>query len=214
MQNLMFDIDGTLVNSFGFDEACYVASVEEVLGITIETDWHNYPHVTDSGILRETKRRFNVSVALEDLESQVKPIFIKKVAQHLHQNGLAEIPGASEFLRLVVSDSHTSVAIATGGWRETAELKLDAAGIDFGSISIASSNDHHSRIEIMKSAAQSFGQTRSETRPTYFGDAVWDRLACESLDYNFILVGDRTSHVNNIKDFSDTALVYEMLASP
>ena len=28
----IFDIDGTLVDSFGFDDACYISAIREVLG--------------------------------------------------------------------------------------------------------------------------------------------------------------------------------------
>ena len=53
MHLVMFDIDGTLVHSYDFDEECYVEAVEEVLGCAVNSDWSKYQHVTDSGILDE-----------------------------------------------------------------------------------------------------------------------------------------------------------------
>ena len=39
----IFDIDGTLVESFGFDDACYISAIREVLGeVHIHDDWSKY----------------------------------------------------------------------------------------------------------------------------------------------------------------------------
>jgi len=82
-----------------------------------------------------------------------------------------------------VRDS-VSLSIATGGWEETALLKLQSAGIDVSGIPIASSNDHYARIEIMKMARVK--ASACESFPvTYFGDAAWDQKACRELGYNF-----------------------------
>lgn len=53
MNLVMFDIDGTLVESYDFDASCFVQAVQNVLDICIDTDWSKYVHVTDSGILDE-----------------------------------------------------------------------------------------------------------------------------------------------------------------
>ena len=50
----IFDIDGTLVDSFGFDDACYISAIREVLGeVYIHNDWSKYKNVTDTGSLRQ-----------------------------------------------------------------------------------------------------------------------------------------------------------------
>ena len=38
---------------------------------------------------------------------------------------------------------------------------------------------------------------------TYFGDGEWDKMACQELGFNFVLVGERTYHHQNIMDFSN-----------
>lgn len=49
----IFDIDGTLVESSGFEDELYVAAVRDVLGdVCIRESWSTYRHVTDTGILR------------------------------------------------------------------------------------------------------------------------------------------------------------------
>ncbi len=49
----MFDIDGTLVDSVGFDSRYYADAVRSVLNVEIDDTWRPYKHVTDSGILEE-----------------------------------------------------------------------------------------------------------------------------------------------------------------
>ena len=55
---------------------------------------------------------------------------------------------------------HVAISFATGGWYESAILKLESAGIKISNIPIASANDHHSRIEIMKIAEKTTKKSR------------------------------------------------------
>lgn len=70
---VIFDIDGTLVNSGAFEGRSYVAAVRDVLGnVSIRPDW-SYEHVTDSGILRQICDENGV--AAEQCEQQVRTRF-------------------------------------------------------------------------------------------------------------------------------------------
>ncbi len=105
--------------------------------------------------------------------------------------------------------SNVIVSIATGGWYESAALKLRSAGIEINSIPIASSNDHISRVEIMKCAAsKAIGQNVYPC--TYFGDGSWDKKACAQLGFNFVLVGNKIKHHQHIASFQpfDQALAW------
>lgn len=54
MKLVMFDIDGTLTQTFAIDAECYVRALTEVSGFeAISTDWASYQHTTNSGILSE-----------------------------------------------------------------------------------------------------------------------------------------------------------------
>src|SRR5579862_9125421 len=52
---VIFDIDGTLIDSNDFDSRFYASAVRHVLGkdVMIRPGWIDYRHVTDSGILQE-----------------------------------------------------------------------------------------------------------------------------------------------------------------
>ncbi|AEF54138.1 Haloacid dehalogenase domain protein hydrolase [Marinomonas posidonica IVIA-Po-181] len=208
MHHVMFDIDGTLVESYDLDSELFCDSVKEVTGIALDADWGRYHHVTDSGILQEVFE-MNGIPNKEETEAKIKRIFIAKLEHSIASQPIQEIPGAESFLSLLKSMSNVIISIATGGWYESAVLKLNSAGIDIDSLIISSSNDHISRTEIMKHAASK--ATRGKNYPcTYFGDGIWDKKACEQLGFNFVLVGNKVKHNQNITSFksSNKALAY------
>lgn len=193
LKHVMFDIDGTLIESYDLDTKLFSESVYDVTGISIDTNWGRYRNVTDSGILEEFFETNRIIASKVETENEIKRIFLKKLKRHVEIQPIREIVGAKDFLVMLQSMSNIQVSIATGGWYESAILKLSSATIDVGSIPIASSNDHVSRIEIMRLAARK-GTSRDTSSYTYFGDGPWDKAACELLGFNFVLVGNRISH--------------------
>ena len=202
MHHVMFDIDGTLVESYELDSECFINAVKDVTGIGIDSNWSKYQHVTDSGILSEIIGLNNISNA-QEVHDEVKKVFIKQLEQSIKENAFHQVPGASSFVSLLNSMSNVMVSFATGGWYESAVLKLKSAGIDFSQMPFASSNDHISRIEIMKIAAARANAGKSSSC-TYFGDGSWDKEACQQLGFNFVLVGNKLEHKPSFRDFKST----------
>ncbi len=204
MPHVMFDVDGTLVMSDEFDGNCYLEAVREVLGHDLDTDWTKYTYVSDAGILDQHISECGLHTSRENIHTDVKEAFVDKIANHLKNNPVQPVPGASRFIRELRRMEHVSVSIATGGWLETALMKLESADIDVVGIPIASSNSHFSRTEIMKIAQEkAVGNNRIPC--TYFGDGEWDKKACEELGFNFVLVGEKTFHHQNILDFNNAS---------
>jgi hypothetical protein len=204
----MFDIDGTLVESYDLDSELFRMSVKEVTGIALGSDWGKYLHVTDSGILQEVFDLNEVSDK-EDTEAKIKQVFVEKLEQSIASQPIQEVPGSKSFLSLLSTMDNVVVSIATGGWYESAVLKLNSAGINVNSLPLASSNDNISRTEIMKCAVSK--ATKGKAYPcTYFGDGSWDKKACEQLGFNFVLVGNKIKHSQSISCFksSNKALSY------
>lgn len=206
----MFDIDGTLVESFKFDEACYLDAVERELGELLDSDWSKYPHVTDAGILDYHLEKTNRCVDRLDIHQRVKSAFVNNIKAHLAHSPANEIKGAAACIAFLKAQSNVSLSIATGGWAETARLKLESAGIDIAGIPLASSNDFASRTEIM-SLAMKKSKVADIATVSYFGDAEWDKRACESLGIDFVLVGNRIEHSQSISDFSSIETVCSLI---
>jgi beta-phosphoglucomutase-like phosphatase (HAD superfamily) len=211
---VMFDIDGTLVDSHGFDGDLFALAVRRELGVQVDETWQSYQQRTDRGVLEEVLMQNNVSVD-ERLQAseRVKSCFIGLVQDYIARQptGLAPIPGAPELIRKLRSRSEIVIAFATGGWRETAEMKLSSVGIEFEGLPFATSSDAAARTEIMRLAERQAGVFGSFTRRTYFGDAPWDKKASADLGYDFLAVGSRIDHPRNFEDLSDQEAVLGVL---
>ncbi|MCP3675848.1 MAG: HAD family hydrolase [Gammaproteobacteria bacterium] len=203
MHHVMFDIDGTLIQSFEFDEDIYACAVGAVVGFEIDRNWSSYKHVSDAGILNEIIETHGLDKEKETIQRKVKEIFVRDISNHINKQPTKEVPGAISFLNNLASLNNITISFATGGWYETAVLKLDSAGFNYSKELIASSNDHFKRTEIM-AIAKAKHSKHNDVACTYFGDGIWDKEACEELGFNFVLVGSKIEHSQKITDYNST----------
>lgn len=195
MHLVMFDIDGTLTQSCGIDSRCFVDALCEVLGIeSIDADWSNYRNTTDSGIVDETITKQLGRPACQEELAAVKTSFVQRLRLAL-ENDPAECQenvGAQEILEWINNEPTLCFAVATGGWSESARMKLAHAGLQVAENIFASSDDAVSREGIMRvaemRARSAYGVARFDSI-TYVGDAVWDLEAAQTCNYSFIGVG-------------------------
>jgi phosphoglycolate phosphatase-like HAD superfamily hydrolase len=206
MHLVMFDIDGTLVDSAGFDSELYVEAVRRVLNVDIDGDWNAYEHVSDGGILEEVLRSARPDSEHAELAARVQECFVALVADYLRRapGAVREIAGAKRLVERLLELPNVRVGIATGGWEPTAKLKLAHVGIGIERIGFASSSDARARTDIMQLAAQRALHGGTYTRATYFGDGAWDRRASEELGYGFVAVGGGVAHAVAYADLCDT----------
>lgn len=197
MHAVLFDIDGTLLHSAAVDDALYREAVRQVLGdVRLRPTLHEYEAVTDTGVLGQIIRDNNIP---GDPLDAVRSMFVRLLEQHVGNHGpFREIAGASDFLRGLGASPNHAVALATGGWRESAMLKLDSAGLAWSRFPLASSNDHHERTAIMEIALSQLGNAFESV--TYYGDGPWDRDACDALGWNFVAVGPELGGLESYAD--------------
>jgi len=210
MRLALFDIDGTLVESYDFDTECFRTAIKDVLGVVIGSDWSRYQHVTDSGILVQVIDELGLQSDRKCIIKEVKERFLLRLETYISCHDVSPIPGATEFLSRLARRQNVALAFATGGWRESAKMKLVAAGINFPSIPLVSSSDHYSRTEILRLAERSAGIGNFDSI-TYFGDGPWDQKASEILGYNFVSVGNRIFSPQSIRDFTESDAAYKYL---
>lgn len=195
MKLAIFDIDGTLTNTNRVDGECFVQAFADVHGVTgINTDWADYPHTTDSGItLRIFQQRRGRAPDPSEL-TRLKERFVSLLRSQYSTNPslFAEIPGASVMFDRLRQEPEWAVAIATGCWSESADLKLEAAGINANGVPIACADDSLSREEILQAATSkalsSYGQNSFE-KIVSIGDGVWDARTALHLNFAFLGIG-------------------------
>ncbi len=202
---IVFDVDGTLVDSDGFDVACFVAAVRQTLGdVIFQKDWANYRHATDLGILEQIMEENRIAPS-PGLLAEVRDVFGGNVRAYLDGGGACvAVPGAAEAVAGLVKQGF-GVGIATGGWSHTARMKLDCAGISAHGLPLVSSDLEPDRVEIMGECLRKLGG--EPARAIYVGNGEWDLAASRRAGWAFIGVGPRLEGKCEIwvPDFRDPA---------
>ena len=188
MHAVILDIDGTLLESDNMDGSLYLAAVRKVLGeVRIRESWGLYRNVTDGGILEEILQDNSLPIEPRTLNA-VKAVFVEDMARHIQRHGpFTEISGAKDFVAGLLASPSSRIAYATGGWSESAAMKLESAGFPIKGIPLASSDDYTDRKSIMLHALDQLGSKFESI--TYYGDGKWDETATRMLGWNFVPVG-------------------------
>jgi len=192
MHLVMFDIDGTLTETMKVDEECFVRSFKDVFGFAdIETDWSHYPRTTDSGIFHDVfTSRIGRSPTAQEV-SRFRQRFIQLLAAASSRSPFAPVAGADRLLFRLGHGGLHRVSLATGGWRDSARLKMASAGMCFDDHPAASADDALDRKSIMRLSMQRATERYGESFAciVYVGDGVWDARACRSIGIPFIGIG-------------------------
>jgi phosphoglycolate phosphatase-like HAD superfamily hydrolase len=187
----MFDVDGTLTLSTDMDDCCYVQTMFEHLGVTIDNDWSHYRQVTDSGIAAELLDRHQRP---RGEMAAVRNRFVSLVRQSLadNPNCCRQVSGANSFLSRLRSTDGVVPSVATGGWAESALAKLRHAAVNVDGLAFASGDDADSRTKVMAlchDRAAVLANVDEFVTVTYIGDGIWDAHAATNLGWQFIGVG-------------------------
>jgi phosphoglycolate phosphatase-like HAD superfamily hydrolase len=186
---IVCDIDGTLTDTNQVDADCFVASLRAVAGIDPgTTDWNQFPEVTDAAIVHELLKDRPASEEAE-MEAAIRMDFMTRLAMEAEANPhrFQALPGAAGFVSAARETTGFDVALGTGGWADSAQIKLQMAEIDASGLALATSSDRTRRTEIIQLAVQRSGRTDLDA--VYVGDGLWDLKAARSLGLPFIGIG-------------------------
>ena len=201
MKAIIFDVDGTLIESMVIDSKLYFSSVTTVLGpVDFRENIDDYDNVTDSGIISQLADDNRLHLEPNAVHS-IQTLFIGGLIEHIQAAGpFPAIHGATQMIDRLGRSTDYCVAIATGGWRKSALLKLESSGFDLDGIPLVSCDESPSRTEIMSIALARLGSSFESV--TYFGDAAWDRRACQNLGWDFVPVGPDLGGIESYDGYS------------
>jgi len=201
MQRFIMDLDGTLMPSHEVDNRCYWQAVEEVFEIeTGLPELRNFRHITDFGILEEWANLQLGRIPTGDEIRSVRQVFLTRLERNAQQNPahFEPLPGVRQWLSGQSEHGQRQLAIATGGWRHTAEFKLRTSGLAQFDIPLASADDAVRRTDIMRCALHMLvAPDDIAPTPTYIGDGPWDYQASRDLGWEFLGIasGTRARHL-------------------
>lgn len=160
----------------------------------INTNWAQYPHTTDSAILLHIfQERLGREPEADELH-EFKSCFVRLLKERYHSGAesFGEIAGAGRAFARLRSEPEWAVALATGCWRESAVMKLEAARIAFDGVPAAFAEDGLSREEILRTAiSKALGQYEQKefSKIVSIGDGLWDVRAAALSGLTFIGIG-------------------------
>jgi len=190
MKLVLFDVDGTLLDNVGEDDARYLRAFDAAFGIRgIDTDWSRYPSATDSSIARELLARHFGRPAADDEIGRARAAYVAELhAAVASGEGVGRPMRGVEKALAALSERGWSAARATGGWRAWALLKLERSRLPVMSLPGAFADDHLTREGIATIAREraEAAAGRAATRVVYVGDATWDVKACAALGLPFV----------------------------
>ena len=219
---VIFDIDGTLVQSMRADSQCYTRALWEALNLGNGNHWAHCRHTTDPGILNELFYREYDRPPTDAEIDRFREQFLGLLEAHCASEAFVPVRGATDMLEALAGDPNVALAYGTGAWRRSAELKMSSAGMSLPALPGASGDDAVSReaiVEVAIARAREWYQVKTFERLVYVGDGVWDVDACRNLGLPFVGVGDtagpecleREGADYFIADFADQASFRELL---
>jgi phosphoglycolate phosphatase-like HAD superfamily hydrolase len=202
MKLVMFDIDGTLTQTYQADETCFVQALREVFGFTdINTDWASYLHCSDSGILEVL---FQIRLGRSPLPAEISIFqahFVSLLTAATVVQPFNPIAGARDFLCSLTRSSALAVSLASGAWECSARFKLASAGLDVPQIPAAFADDAHAREAIMQASLVRAAQSHfrdSFDAVIHIGDGVWDARASRNLGFPFIGISNEPAKIERL----------------
>ena len=150
---LLFDIDGTLIDSGGAGVEALKDVLREQFGITDGLSEVEIAGRTDTGIVRQILQKQNISLTKEKV-SAFLDLYAKFLRSELPRRNGRLLPGMEKLLPRLQVRPQNVLALLTGNIERGARLKLGHYGIwdffEFG----AFGDDHHDRNELGAFAQQ------------------------------------------------------------
>jgi phosphoglycolate phosphatase-like HAD superfamily hydrolase len=186
---IVFDIDGTLLQSIGTHQLTMEQAMAASELIHRDPEWANYAHHTDSGVFYEAyEKSFGKppsEVECRDFEALFEACYDRlKVGRED-----AEIAGAAQLLRRLEASGEWLVAYATGSYRGPAEHKLQCLGVASRSCVLATASEFRSRSDIVSDAIRRRMAGVGGNHPgrvVSVGDGPWDARTAAALGLQFI----------------------------
>ena len=179
---VLFDIDGTLLDTHGFGREAFIRGLAHVTGERDELAYVSFAGNTDRNVLDQVMAHRGLRLA----EAEIRRIFARiaeELRELLQANPGKEIAGARRFLKHLAAEG-TALGLVTGNIRACAYLKLGSVGFDrffgFGGFG----DDHADRAQIARSAlaaAQAAGVEVAAGAVCLVGDTPYDVAAGRAL---------------------------------
>ena len=131
MKLLLFDIDGTILNTYGSGRRAIEEALAGVLGRPVETEGISFSGKTDPQIINEVMARIDLDEPARTRHlPDVMEAYVAALNRHLDPDDVTLLPGIRELVDGLQAQPDVQLALLTGNLEPTAYLKLRAVGMD------------------------------------------------------------------------------------
>lgn len=223
---LIFDIDGTITDTANIDDYFFKKTFLDLYNLEISDEkWLNYQIITsgsDSGMAAEIMRNELKTILEPHILQNIKNYFISELmnGRSANPDKFKPLPGATELIAELRKRRNCRVAIATGCWKDSALIKLKAAGIDYEDYPLSTADLFFSKYDIIKNSLLESKRIYNTDFDViiYIGDSRWDYNASNELGLEFIGIDSSNSGVLNslgvkyvLPDFTDKDTFFSLL---
>jgi phosphoglycolate phosphatase-like HAD superfamily hydrolase len=125
---ILWDIDGTILQSGGAGMKALQAALQNVFGVSGTIEGIEFAGRTDPWIIRQIFTRFGIAESSENFGSYVDG-YIAVLPEILGQSGARVLPGVADILGRAAEHPNVVQGLLTGNLRRGAETKLGHHGL-------------------------------------------------------------------------------------
>ncbi len=222
MHVLLFDIDGTLLNSGGAGQAAMEAAFRREFLSTLPAVDIPTAGRTDRAICTDLFTTFGLAITEADW-NRLHAAYCAELPAHLRRLEGLVLPGVRELLAALSKRDDVLIGLLTGNFREGARLKLEHHDLHHHFCCGGYGDHHHDRDDVAREAwreVQSLLPNAAIDRTWVLGDTPSDIRCARAIGANVLAVStgmfphdELASHAPTVlhRDLSQTSQVLESM---
>ena len=152
---VLFDIDGTLLDTHGFGREAFIRGLARLTGERDELAYLSFAGNTDRNVLEQVMKHRKLRLTEADIR-RVFALVAEELRGLLQANPAREVAGAGAFLARLEAQG-CALGLVTGNIRAGAYLKLASLGFDRYFLFGGFGDDHADRAQIARQALAAAG---------------------------------------------------------
>lgn len=150
---VLFDIDGTLLDTHGAGRRSFARAITAVFGWQDDLGYIQFAGATDLDVLARIAARHGVALAREQEQAFLAHL-PRELERTLRDTTPTPYPGVRDLLGALAADPRALLGIVTGNIESCARIKLESIGLHDHFVLGAFGHEHAERSEIARLAAQ------------------------------------------------------------
>ncbi len=202
---ILFDIDGTILNTGGAGSGAMLEALKEVFGRDVPHEGYRMSGKTDTQICLELMTSAGLSE--EEVRTGLDAVwaaYVAGVQRRLSDGFEAKVcPGVREAVERLHHDARALLGLLTGNIRAGAMVKLGAVGLDGYFRTGAFGDDHHDRRRLadiaLERGQQEAGRAFTGKEVVIIGDTPNDIACGQHLGVRTVIVATGTYTVEQLR---------------